>query len=316
MNEFPTYVVLDGKTIDAHLAAASGVYVKVLLAALRRQDTDPGPIAAWLNLPESDVREAIGYWEGCGVLPSVRTASSPAASPADREATSSAPAKPLPDKPRLTARQLAQRVEQSEQLQFVLQTSEGIYGRPLTDTERRGLVYFYEELGLPADVIVMAVDFCVSNGKLQFNYLQKLCRGWAEQGVTTHALAEEYIQRQTQRWSNEKLVMDAFGIRSRGLTTDERKFIGQWFQLGYGIDMIRLAYERSVDKIGRLSFPYINKILVSWHEKDIRTPEEAAERDQPARAPEKAAPRRSYDAGQFDALGLELPDPSGGFSGR
>ena len=74
--------------------------------------------------------------------------------------------------------------------------------------------------------------------------------------------------------------------------------------------------EGSVDKIGRLSFPYINKILVSWHEKDIRTPEEAAERDQPARAPEKAAPRRSYDAGQFDALGLELPDPSGGFSGR
>lgn len=306
MNQFPAYVVLPTETVDRHLASASGIYVKVLLAVLRRQETDPAPIAGWLSLPEADVREAIGYWIGCGVLPG-ETTTQPVQTPVRAE---TAPEKkPSPKKPRLTAGELNSRVENSEELRFILQTSEGIYGRPLTDTERRGLVYFYEELALPADVIVMAVDFCISNDKKQFNYLQKLCQGWADNEINTHALAEEYILRMTQWWGTEKLVMETFGIRNRGLTADEKRFIGQWFQnLGYNIEMIRLAYERTVDKIGKLSFPYINRILVNWHEKGIVSPADVETMDLPPKQP--ARPQKkdtSYDGEAFDALGLELP---------
>ena len=301
MNQIPSYVVLPAEVVDRHLAAASGVYVKVLLAVLRKESTDPAPIAAWLSLPESDVREAIGYWVNCGVLPGGGTEAQP-----QHEKKSAA------KKPRLSVQEVNDHVSKNDQLKFILQTSEGIYGRPLTDTERRGLVYFYEELALPADVIVMAVDFCISNDKKQFNYLQKLCQGWADDGVNTHLLAEEYILRQNQRMGNEKLVMDAFGIRNRGLTNDERKFIGQWFwNLGYNIEMIRLAYERAVDKIGKLSFPYINRILVNWHQKNILTPADIDTLDVPVR---QSAPRKkdtSYDGEAFDALWMELPpDPA------
>lgn len=302
MNQFPTYVVLPAEVVDRHLAAVSGVYVKVLLAVLRRQSADPAPIAGWLNLPESDVREAIGYWVNCGVLPGATTQT-------EKAVSAPAAAKPADKKPRLTAKEVTEHVAKNDQLRFILQTSEGIYGRPLTDTERRGLVYFYEELALPADVIVMAVDFCISNGKKQFNYLQKLCQGWAQDEINTHALAEEYIRRQSQRWGNEKLVMEAFGIQNRGLTADERRFISQWFQnLGYNIEMIRMAYERSVDKIGRLSFPYINKILQNWHEKGITSPDDVQTMDLPVRQPARTQQKNtSYDGDKFDSMGLELP---------
>ena len=96
MNQFPAYVVLPAETVDRHLASASGIYVKVLLAVLRRQDTDPAPIAGWLSLSEADVREAIGYWIGCGVLPG-ETTPQPAQAPVRAEA---APGKkPAPKKP-------------------------------------------------------------------------------------------------------------------------------------------------------------------------------------------------------------------------
>ena len=39
--------------------------------------------------------------------------------------------------------------------------------------------------------------------------------------------------------------------------------------------MIKLAYEKAVDNTGKLSFPYINKILLSWHENSINSVEKA-----------------------------------------
>ncbi len=301
----PAYLVLPAQVVDQHLATASGVYWKVLLAVTRRDSMDVAALAQWLSLPESDVREALQYWIAQGVLPGGQPAAQAPVPARQGEA---------PPRHRLTAQELSQRTQQSEQLRFVFQTAEGIYGRPLTDTERRGFVYFLDDLGLPPDVVVMAVDFCVTNGKLHFNYLQKLCVGWAQQEINTHALAEEYIREQTRRWSNERQVQEAFGIQNRGLTAENKKFISQWFyQFGFNIQMIQLAYERAVDKIGRLSFPYIHKILQSWYQNDLRTPEDVAERDQPPvrmAARTQAQPSRpasSYDPEEFDRRGFDLP---------
>ena len=36
------------------------------------------------------------------------------------------------------------------------------------------------------------------------------------------------------------------------------------------------AYEKCIEKTAKLSFPYINKLLISWHRKGIKTPAEAA----------------------------------------
>ena len=51
-------------------------------------------------------------------------------------------------------------------------------------------------------------------------------------------------------------MVEAFGLEKRGLTTANRKQIAHWYQdLGYNIEMIRMAYERTVDQIGQVSFP-------------------------------------------------------------
>ena len=53
--------------------------------------------------------------------------------------------------------------------------------------------------------------------------------------------------------------------------------IASWYgELGFGIDVIRLAYERAVENTGKLSFAYINKVLQNWHWEGVRTAADAA----------------------------------------
>ena len=109
-------------------------------------------------------------------------------------------------------------------------------------------------------------------------------------------------------------MQKAFGIENRGLTADNRRCISTWFYTyGFNIEMITLAYERTVDKIGKVSFPYINKILQSWHENHITTPEEVLERDQPPKAAFKNPGNgrgASYYVADFEHQGFTLPPDS------
>ena len=70
----------------------------------------------------------------------------------------------------------------------------------------------------------------------------------------------------------------AFGIYDRNLIDKEREYISAWFQdYGFSIPMIKLAYERTVERTGKLSFPYVNSILRSWYEKGVTSPKQAME---------------------------------------
>ena len=113
--------------------------------------------------------------------------------------------------------------------------------------------------------------------------------------------------------------MELFGIKNRGLTTANRKYILQWYQdYGYDIGIIKMAYERALDQIGQASFPYIGKILQNWHKMGLKTPEEilAGDVKKPAstgssnsgsgNASGNGSP--SYDIDAFARQGFDLPD--------
>lgn len=71
-----------------------------------------------------------------------------------------------------------------------------------------------------------------------------------------------------------------------------------------------MAYERTLNAINKLSLPYMNSILNSWHEKGVRTPEDVAIKD--ARPSARSgvsgsgwAP--SYDIEELERRGLNVP---------
>ena len=315
-NKLPSFIAVPSEIIDRHIGKASGLYIKVILYILRTDEIDPAKMAGVLSVPESDIEEAVRYWIGSGILPEKEAEACLNAARKSRESSPEkeapvTPVKKVPSPPPVSA--------EREEVRFLLTTAEQILARPLTSTEQQGCVFFLEEYDLPADVIVMAIEFACMHQRGNYRYISKLLAGWHEQGINTHPLAEEYIRVQTERMTHESEVMELFGIKNRGLTTANRKYILQWYQdYGYDIGIIKMAYERALDQIGQASFPYIGKILQNWHKMGLKTPEEilAGDVKKPAstgssnsgsgNASGNGSP--SYDIDAFARQGFDLPD--------
>lgn len=306
-----SFIAVPADVVDKHLASASGIYIKVLLAVIRLNGIDSKKLSKLLSIPESDVTEAIGYWKANGVLG--EDSAQPALSEASAEPSAAPKAakrktQPIAMTPEdISAATVAEQSEHDPQIKFLLCTAECMYGRPLTAAEQKGLVYIHEYMGLPADVIIMAVEYCISIEKPHFNYIQKMCAQWADDEINTHTRAEAAIKQLSSYKSREGQVRSAFGIQERALTAASRKYINQWFDDGFDIEMIKVAYERTVDRINKVSFPYINKILQSWKENGIFTPADLNTKETPRTYQKGQKPDASYDLDEFERLGFHVP---------
>ena len=302
MGGMSSFLAVPTDIVNKYLSTVSGIYIKVLLAVLRANRVDTEQIAHKLSIPESDVKEAVQFWIQNGIF----TEES-----AGKERSAEKKPKVVVSSQSLTPEEIAERVRSSADIQFLFSASESLVGTLLTSTQQRILIYIYETLGLPADVIVMAVEYCISIGKGNFGYIQKLCAGWADRGINTHELAEETIREQALRRSRMGQVQELLGLKGLPLTPEQQRYISDWTEkLGYGPEIIRLAYERTLNAINKLSLPYMNKILSSWHEKGVRAPEDVAVKDaRPSgRNPAQGngwAP--SYDIEELERRGLDVP---------
>jgi len=153
-----------------------------------------------------------------------------------------------------------------------------LLGKSLNTEELKILLGFVRYLGLPADVIVLLVCYCKDEARKLGNKrnptlhrIEKEAYKWAEMGIDTMEAAAAYAQRQSQRFSQVGRIMEILQIRGRNLTTPEKRYVKQWLEMGFDEEAIGLAYEKSCLNTGGLAWPYINKILTSWHQQDLHT---------------------------------------------
>jgi DnaD/phage-associated family protein len=63
-----------------------------------------------------------------------------------------------------------------------------------------------------------------------------------------------------------------FGMGDRALTPQEKKYFSAWIhEFGYGMDVIRKAYDITVDTKGTPKMSYMNSILANWNRDGLRT---------------------------------------------
>ena len=186
----------------------------------------------------------------------------------------------------------------------MLHETEAILGKTLTSTDISTIISLYDWAGIPANVILMAAAYCASIDKRNLRYIEKTALSWQEMGLDNDEAIEKYLDSQTIRRKREQEVQNAFGIHDRRLTAKEQKWIEQWYcEFHFSIDMLRLAYEKTVDNTGKVSFPYIHKILSTWHEKGFQKPEEALSESAPPEKQKKEEKKEySFDLEEFEQL--------------
>jgi len=249
---------LPQSVVGEELASMDSVTLKVALLIFRNADKQYSAnlLANLLNVPESKINDSLSYWIERGLL--LPEGKIEAASEVVVLSKKRTPAVKQPPGPELS---------------FLLECMERELKRPVTSAEYNCVVHILEYIRLPADVVIMAIDYCINSGKFSARYLEKLCASWADSGITTHERAEQYLRQLEEAVQQENAVKKLFGIENRSLIDSERKLIARWYQeYRFTPEIIKLAYERTITAINKLSFPYINAILESWHKKGYTSP--------------------------------------------
>lgn len=154
---------------------------------------------------------------------------------------------------------------------------EHLLGRGLNSEELKIILSFVRYLGLPADVICVLVCYCRDKARQRgsmrnpsLRSIEKEAYHWAEQGIDTIERAGAFIQDQNMRNSRIRELMNLLQIRGRELTPAEQKYAQAWLEMGFEQDAISLAYERTCLNTGGMNWPYMNKILLRWHQAGYR----------------------------------------------
>ena len=157
-------------------------------------------------------------------------------------------------------------------------------GRPLSTEDMRTLIALRDYLKLPPEVVIMALTCCIqkceyasrasgNQRSVSIRMLERECYEWANLGIDTLQKASEHISRSLEQADPVGRVRRAIGL-DRAFIPAEKEFVESWLKLGFPVESIRVAYERTVMRTGKLTWSYMNRILQNWHEKNLHTPEE------------------------------------------
>ena len=136
-----------------------------------------------------------------------------------------------------------------------------LMGRNLNTEEMKIILSFVRYLGLAPDVICVLVSYCKERARKKGNLrspslrtIEKEAYAWAERGIDTMEEAAAFIQAQNMRDSQLGQLMSTLQIRGRNLTPGEEKYARQWLEMGFNMDAIAIAYDRTCLNTGNMNW--------------------------------------------------------------
>lgn len=299
----PVCLSLPVEEVDKLLREKDGRCALVYLALLRAGGK-PFP-AERVGLTERELRQtlerlcALGLVSAAGKAAPDSAKRGKEATPADKPGTAEPKLVPAAELPQYTAEDIASRMLSDAPMQTVRREAEQLYGRKLTTPEMNMLLGLRDYLGLPADVLMELIHYVFQEYRAERGHagtptmrrIEKEAYAWADQEIHTTAQAEEYLQRRQARRELAQQVLEVLQIHDRAPSRTERGYITSWLDMGFGTDAIAEAYDRTVVATGARKWAYLNRILMSWHEKGLHTPEEIEAGD-----PRAAGKRRASTA--------------------
>jgi len=171
-------------------------------------------------------------------------------------------------------------------------------GKALTNEELKIVLGFVRYLNLSPDVVSVLVCYCKDRARRKgslrnpsLRTIEKEAYAWAENVIDTMEDAAAFIQRQNLRSSQIGQLMGILQIRGRNLTAAEERFAKSWLEMGFPMDVIAMLYEKTCLNTGGMSWPYMNRVLTTWHNAGAHTLKqiEAFEKSQKKKAMPRGA---------------------------
>lgn len=210
------------------------------------------------------------------------------------------------ERPAYTEKDVIEAMDHSSDFRLLYGEVQRLLGRSLSTEELKIILSFVHYLGLPTEVISVLVSYCKDRSRQRGNprnpslrTIEKEAYRWAEEGIETLEAAAAYIHAQNVRASRLSQLMNTLQIRGRSLTQAEERYALSWLDMGFDMDVIAMAYERTCLNTGGMNWPYLNKILQRWNEAGMKTVEQILSGD---RKPANQNGPRQLDADELAAI--------------
>ena len=291
-------VTLSGPTALRLIRCGDGDAALLYIAILKnRGGADDDKLRAQLGWDREKLRRALNVLaqQRLVALPGGQSSASPNTLPPP-------PAPPAADRrPEYTRADMARALEGREFSQLTGAVEEKL-GKKLTTPDVAILLGLYDQLGLPADVIFLLVGFCAertvqrygAGRKPTMRQIEKEGYTWARLGLMTQESAAAYIRKYQHSREALPRMMRLLRLGDRPPAPSEEKYLLAWAGMGFADEAVERAYDKTILKCKELKWPYMNKILCSWHEKGLHTLEEVSAGDRPGSG-RPAAPRRDAE---------------------
>ena len=141
----------------------------------------------------------------------------------------------------------------------------------LSPAEIKKITQLTSVYGLSDDYIAELASYMKEKGTLTIFKLYNRAVKLSEEGVDTAEALEARIKCDKTHIE----IRVACGIYDRSLTEQEKASFDKWTgEFGYSIQIIKAAYDQTVECIGKYRRDYMDKILSSWHSAGCKTLED------------------------------------------
>lgn len=236
--------------------------LKVLLCICADKTFDTAELSKRLGINEDSVESALAFWRGTGIIQVNEAAGKDLGSISLTHTYDS--------------QTLNEALTEKKAFKDIKNNIEGLLGKILNKNDLSLLYNLYDFMGLSADYICCVAQYSINRGKANLKYIVQTCLNLYDSGILTYETLEQYFKERQKIESAQSRFISMCGFGGRMLSTKEKTYLTRWFdELDMPYELVVHAYEKMIDTIGKISFPYMGKMIDEWAAKSYTTVAEA-----------------------------------------
>lgn len=278
--------------IEKYMPLARGEFIKVYLLMLKHNVSgEPGVsssvLASSLTLLESDILNALNYWSDEGVIKLNKI---------DKFGNFEIEFLELTEN-MVSNTKNVNIVEAltSNEIKGMLNDISSLLGRTLSPTEINKIVSWNQDCKFPSELILILFEYCISQGKTDFRYIDRVAINWFNEGIDTIEKAQMAITKTEDKWTKFRHILNYLGIKNGEVMKPQEEMLDKWVNtFNFPLEVIEKACNICFQRLNRADFKYIDGILSSWNKDNLKTVNAIAEKEANYKAKSATAPVGNY----------------------
>jgi len=184
-----------------------------------------------------------------------------------------------------------------------------VFGKTFNSYDTGIVVGLVDQLGFEEEAVLSILAYVVRLGRRGVRYCEKVALSLYDEGYTRGREVSDRIAVIERSAHIISKIRQLYGIGDRSLSQTEKSLFEKWTQkFEYDIDVIKYAYDITVDNTQKPAPKYTNAIIEKWYAAGLRTLEEIKNYEASKKGEQKekvSNSDKSYDLDGFFEAALQ-----------